>query len=476
MYQNTDTGTDGAPVSGTSEPAGDRAAPEHPSVRGARIEPVRVGWIVDAQPELLDRTGRLHVLEADGGGEVATAEAVAALTRAVDWMGGWCPVLVYTGHWPAPPDPAIPPGDPGPAGGTPLEARDIARLIASIRPVGPLVLDPHADDEEAEDLGYRAIEEGRSVVAHRTGAGVFEEQTACGAFLGAVEDAYYRPVEVLVTGIARGGSVARVADGLLKHGHRVIVVRDAIFTTGPEPEEGPASSWAGRGSVQSLAEVRESVPALRQISFADIEFEEAYERLDSMMTRRTGLTPLPTLDALVPWNLYRARLYRTRMETSRRSLEDLVRTPEPLPEFDVLVAFKAMLLGTIYDLSDEQVAFLLHDRLSFKRFAGLGMTDEPPSGRLLRTQRERWTRAGVMEDLFADVDARWQREGYRFRGLRRYLGPAAAPVMEGGVRLEVQGPEPARWMVPKGGGGKPAGGGGKKRLSRRQRRKKKKRR
>lgn len=429
--------------------------------------PVRVGWIVDAQPEFLEGEARLHVPGADGKVKVAASEAVATLARAVGWIAGRCGILTYTVGQSFVAGREIPATGPGAALESPHEDRAGPCVIAAIRPAGPLVLGRDAADEEAEVLGYRAIQEGRPVVAHRRRGGVLEETNACRSFLAAVEDAFVRPVEVLVVGVAPDGSLARVVDGLLSHGHRVTVVRDAIFTTRAGPQGQPVSAWAGGGTVGSMDKLRESARDFAQISFADLEIAEAYEHLDRVMGRPSVLTPLARLDAAIPWELYRVRL-----ETVEMNLADRVGQREPLAEIDALVMFKSMLLGAVYELSDDHLEFLLHDRLSFKRFAGLGVTDEPPSARLLRIQRQRWTRTGSMTELVADVDSRWQGEGYRFRGLRGFMRSSSSAregVEYGG--LAVPGSEPARWMAPKGDGGKPAGGGGKKRLSRRQRRK-----
>ena len=439
MTRNEEIGGDrtpGAEVPATSASETER---ERPAVRWAGLEPVGVGWIVDAQGEFPGRGARLRALGANGVIEVASPEAVDALRRAGEWMGGRCPVVVYTGDRP-----------------------DAAHLIAAIRPAGPLVLDGEADDERAEDVGFRAIAEGRPVLVHRTGDGAFEEHRACGTLLAAVETAFDRPVELFVAGFARDGSLARVRNGLLSHGHLVTVVRDAVFASG---SAGPESPSTGEGTVASLAELRESTDGMRQVSFADLEVEDAYENLDALMGRPSVLTPLARLEAAVPWALYSARL-----EAGLRRREDAHRTHGPFTGVGSSMLFRSILLGAIYELSDGQLEFLLHDRLSFKRFAGLGMTDVPPSAPQLRAARRRWSEAGALEDLFADVDARWRKEGYRFRGLRRVVAPASARDAREEVRLEVQGPEPARWAVSRRGGGGAKGGGGRKRLSRRQRR------
>ena len=48
------------------------------------------------------------------------------------------------------------------------------------------------------------------------------------------------------------------------------------------------------------------------------------------------------------------------------------------PSYNSLVLFKIELLRTWYGLSDGEVEELVNDRLSFSRFAGLGMEDIVP--------------------------------------------------------------------------------------------------
>jgi Transposase domain (DUF772) len=42
---------------------------------------------------------------------------------------------------------------------------------------------------------------------------------------------------------------------------------------------------------------------------------------------------------------------------------------------DVVVMFRMLVLQSLYNLSDEQVEYQVHDRLSFRRFLGLGIED-----------------------------------------------------------------------------------------------------
>ena len=62
------------------------------------------------------------------------------------------------------------------------------------------------------------------------------------------------------------------------------------------------------------------------------------------------------------------------------------------PSYDSLVLFKIELLRTWYGLSDGEVEDQVNDRLSFSRFAGLGMGDiVPDSTTVCRNSKIRWT-------------------------------------------------------------------------------------
>lgn len=75
--------------------------------------------------------------------------------------------------------------------------------------------------------------------------------------------------------------------------------------------------------------------------------------------------PLEAIGGLVPWESFRG-----------------------MP-IDAIVMFRMLELQSLYNLSDEQVEFQVRDRLSFTRFAGLGIEDRIPDGTTLWLFRER---------------------------------------------------------------------------------------
>ena len=73
---------------------------------------------------------------------------------------------------------------------------------------------------------------------------------------------------------------------------------------------------------------------------------------------------------------------------------------------------KILIIQAQNNLSDERAEFLINDRLSFMRFLGLGLEDRVPDARTIWLFREKLTRAGAIETLFARFDAAVREAGY----------------------------------------------------------------
>jgi transposase, IS5 family len=82
------------------------------------------------------------------------------------------------------------------------------------------------------------------------------------------------------------------------------------------------------------------------------------------------------------------------------------------PPFDAVMMFKVLIIQTTNNLSDERTEFLINDRLSFMRFLGLGLQDRVPDARTIWLFREKLTRAGAIQILFARFDAILRQSGY----------------------------------------------------------------
>jgi IS5 family transposase len=82
------------------------------------------------------------------------------------------------------------------------------------------------------------------------------------------------------------------------------------------------------------------------------------------------------------------------------------------PPFDPVLMFKVLVIQTINSLSDERTEYLINDRFSFMRFLGLGLSDRVPDAKTIWLLRERLTKAGAVETLFARFDAMLRERGY----------------------------------------------------------------
>lgn len=69
--------------------------------------------------------------------------------------------------------------------------------------------------------------------------------------------------------------------------------------------------------------------------------------------------------------------------------------------WDTEVMVRVMVLKNLYNLSDEQTEYQLRDRLSFLRFAGLGLGDAVPDSRTIWLYAEQLAKANGASELFA---------------------------------------------------------------------------
>lgn len=81
------------------------------------------------------------------------------------------------------------------------------------------------------------------------------------------------------------------------------------------------------------------------------------------------------------------------------------------PGYPVLLLFRALLLQSLYGLSDRELEDSLNDRLSFKRFVGLSLEDEAPDHTVLNRFRNRLIEEGLLEKLFAELDRQLEKAG-----------------------------------------------------------------
>jgi IS5 family transposase len=112
-----------------------------------------------------------------------------------------------------------------------------------------------------------------------------------------------------------------------------------------------------------------------------------------------GSTSLDRLGGLVKWYRFEKLLGPLRDGGAGR------------PAWPPLVLYRALLLQSLYGLSDRELEEALADRLSFRRFAGLGLEESVPDHTVLSRFRNLLVEAGLMAKLFGELDRQLERAG-----------------------------------------------------------------
>jgi IS5 family transposase len=126
--------------------------------------------------------------------------------------------------------------------------------------------------------------------------------------------------------------------------------------------------------------------------------------VDALMPQSKGAGRLERLSSLVKWYRFEKILARLRSPAGPGR-----------PAYNSLVMFKALLLQSLYGLSDSELEEALADRLSFRRFVGLTLEETVPDHTTLNRFRSLLIEAGLLEKLFGELDHQLDKAGLILR-------------------------------------------------------------
>jgi transposase, IS5 family len=81
------------------------------------------------------------------------------------------------------------------------------------------------------------------------------------------------------------------------------------------------------------------------------------------------------------------------------------------PGYPVLLLFRALVLQSLYGLSERELENALNDRLSFKRFAGMSLEDTAPDHTVLNRFPNQLIEDKLIEKLFGELDHQLEKAG-----------------------------------------------------------------
>ena len=125
-----------------------------------------------------------------------------------------------------------------------------------------------------------------------------------------------------------------------------------------------------------------------------------FDFADSLLGNNQKLNQrLDKINRLVDWKPLEARLNR------------IYSSPTGRPSHPVLLLFKCLLLQAWYNLSDYALEEVLDDRLSFRRFVGLSVSEKAPDHSVFSRFRDQLIRHEIHKQLFNELDQQLEGRG-----------------------------------------------------------------
>jgi IS5 family transposase len=124
---------------------------------------------------------------------------------------------------------------------------------------------------------------------------------------------------------------------------------------------------------------------MKQISLFDEM--KALERLSQLGDK------LEWLDKVMDWKIFRGLLDGAKPDKSKS-------TKGGRPPYPNILMFKIMILQSLFNVSDEQAEYQINDRLSWKRFLGLTLSEKAPDRTTIWEFREMLVISGLYDKLF----------------------------------------------------------------------------
>lgn len=115
--------------------------------------------------------------------------------------------------------------------------------------------------------------------------------------------------------------------------------------------------------------------------------------------------PLQKLDNYIDWEIFEESLN----QPFKKEGKD--RKKGGRPPYNKLMLFKALIIQSLYNLSDEQLEYQILDRSSFKQFLGLKKSDRVPDSRTFWQFREQLIAFGSIESLFRSFNEQLDKSG-----------------------------------------------------------------
>jgi transposase, IS5 family len=133
---------------------------------------------------------------------------------------------------------------------------------------------------------------------------------------------------------------------------------------------------------------------MAQRTSGQLDFADSLVGNNQKLNQRLG-----RINGLVDWAPFEKRLDR------------IYSSPTGRPSYPLLLLFKCLLLQAWYNMSDYALEEVLDDRLSFRRFVGLSLSEKAPDHSTFSRFRDQLIKNGVHEKLFSELNCQLETRG-----------------------------------------------------------------
>ena len=134
--------------------------------------------------------------------------------------------------------------------------------------------------------------------------------------------------------------------------------------------------------------------SLEHQTSGQLDFADSWLRNNPKLNQR-----LDKIVRLFDWKLFEVKL------------APIYSSPKGRPSHPVLLLFKCLLLQVWYNLSDYALEETLDDRLSFRRFVGLSVSEKAPDHSVFSRFRDQLIRRRIHERLFNELGRQLENRG-----------------------------------------------------------------
>ena len=118
-----------------------------------------------------------------------------------------------------------------------------------------------------------------------------------------------------------------------------------------------------------------------------------YDETDALARLSQLGDKLEWLESVMDWEIFLPLLDKTKPDRTKEGKGGR-------PPLSNLIMFKILLLAELYHVANNQMEFQINDRLSWKRFLGMTLSDKAPDATSIWLFREMLTNSGVYDKLF----------------------------------------------------------------------------